>query len=398
MGKAKNLKNRVSSYFLDNLILEKTKVLVSQIHKIKIIIVESELESLLLEAFYIKKWKPRYNRRLTDGKSYPLIRVTIKDTYPKVLVARRNEDKNSLYFGPYPSSKDVRMVLKLLRRIFPFQNVLHHPKRSCLYYHLQLCPCPEVFDSKILRKIYRRNIKHVIQFLEGKTKQVIKELEKERDTASKNEDFEEAEALQKQINAIVYITSPIHKPFEYELNPNLAIDLRTKELNDLKRHLKGVNIKVTELNRIECFDISNISGKFSVGSMVVFTNGEKDNSQYRRFRIRKTTGIPNDFAAMQEVLQRRLKHPEWQSPDLIIVDGGKGQISATQKALKETNMNIPLVGLAKREEIIITSDFKEIKLPKDSEALHLIMRIRDEAHRFAITYHKKLRYRSFLNP
>lgn len=398
MGKAKNLKNRVSSYFVDSLLLEKTRVLVSQIHAIKITVVESELESLLLEAFYIKKFTPRYNLRLTDGKSYPLIRITIKDIYPKILIARRFEDKSSLYFGPYPSSKDVRMVLKLLRRIFPFQNVLHHPKRPCLYYHLGLCPCPEVFNSLELKTHYKKSIRHIIQFLEGKTKQVIKELEKERDLASKNENFEDAQTIQKQINAIAYITSPTHKPFEYELNPNLTSDLREKELYDLRLHLKGVNVNIQRLIRIECFDISNISGKYSVGSMVVFTNGEKDSSQYRRFRIKKTTGIPNDFAAMQEVLARRLKHLEWELPDLLIVDGGKGQISSAQKALKDLNINIPLIGLAKREEIIITSDFKEIKLPRNSESLHLVQRIRDEAHRFAITYHKKLRARSFLHP
>src|SRR6185437_13439039 len=149
-------------------------------------------ESLLLEAFYIKKYEPRYNIRMTDGKSYPLIRVTIKDDYPKVLFARKPDDPQSVYFGPYPDSGSVKMVLKLIRKVFPFQSVLNHPKRICLYHHLGLCPCPPVYDSSEMKKAYRKNIKGIVQILEGQSKKVLKELEKERDTLSKQEKYEEA--------------------------------------------------------------------------------------------------------------------------------------------------------------------------------------------------------------
>lgn len=395
VGKAKNLKNRVASYFTRNsYILPKTRLLVSKIAKIKTILVNSEIESLLLEANYIKKYKPKYNVSLIDGKAYPLIRIIIKDRYPKVLIVRREEDNSkasgSLYFGPFPNTSAMRMVLRTVRRIFPFQSVANHPKRICLYNHLGLCPCPPMFQTEEERKRYKKNIFYLILFLQGQKKKVIKDLEKERKFYSKNEQFEEAKRIQQQINSIHYITSPIHKPFEYETNPNLKDDLRRNELISLKKHFLKAGVSVENLDRIECYDISNIAGTHAVGSMVVFTNGEKDTSSYRKFKIRLTTG-PNDFAMIEEVLGRRLNHGEWEFPKLIIVDGGKGQISSALKALDEQHLSIPLIGLAKREEIIITSDFKEIRLPKDSEALKLVMRIRDEAHRFAITYHRKLR-------
>ncbi|QQG40617.1 MAG: GIY-YIG nuclease family protein [Candidatus Levyibacteriota bacterium] len=384
VGKAKNLKNRVSSYFSKQVSGEKTKALVAKIDKIKIIKVSSELESLLLEAYYIKKYHPPYNIILTDDKNYLLIKIT-KNQRPKVLLARQADDPKSIYFGPFPSSKTVKMVLRRLRKIFPFQSVINHPKRICLFNHLGLCPCPPVFNSPEHKKTYRKNINNLVRFLQGKTQQVINNLKKERGMFSKKEQFEQANAVQKQIDAIIYITSPIRKPIEYEINPNLSEDLRQKELQDLSVHLKIGNIQ-----KIECFDISNTSGTNATGSMAVFNNGEKDPSSYRRFKIRLTSG-PNDFVMMQEVIQRRLKHAEWQFPDLIIVDGGKGQISSALKALKDANIIIPVIGLAKREEVIITQDFREIRLPKSSKALHLVMRIRDEAHRFAITYHRKLR-------
>ena len=158
VGKAKNLKNRVGSYFVVNKLGPKTKILVSQIKKIKTVVVPSEIEALLLEANYIKTYRPKYNIRLTDGKAYPLIRITIKDKCPKVLVTRRIEDNNSLYFGPFPNSEALRLVLRTTRRIFPFQSVMNHPKKHCLYFHLGLCPCPEITKNKD----YKKNIKHLI--------------------------------------------------------------------------------------------------------------------------------------------------------------------------------------------------------------------------------------------
>ncbi len=398
VGKAKQLKNRVSSYFANrNILTGKTKILVEQIKKIKIVIVESELESLLLEANLIKKHQPKYNIKLTDGKAYPLIRITAKQEFPAVLTARKMEDAASLYFGPYPNTKAMRMVLRLLRRIFPFQSVLHHQPKTCLYYHIGLCPCVSALSNEENKRAYKKTITHIIHFLEGKTKKVIKDLEKERNESSKLEHFEKAFGVQKQIDAIEIITHPFHKPFEYETNPNLRTDLRMQEMKELQTILATKNIFIDLPERIECYDISNIQGTNATGSMVVLTNGEIDSSQYRKFKI-QTSG-PNDFAMMAEMLTRRLKHVEWTYPQLFIVDGGKGQISAALEVLKnfyseessQQAKTIPLIGLAKREETIITSDFQEIHLPKSSQALQLVMRIRDEAHRFAVTYHKKLR-------
>jgi excinuclease ABC subunit C len=389
VGKAKNLKKRVASYFSTKDLGEKTRILVSQIHKIKTLGVTSEIESFLLEERLIKKYKPKYNIRLTDGKQYPSIEITVKDIYPKVLFIRKQaKGDGSLYFGPYTSTTSLRTVLKILRRIFPYQNVVNHSNKLCLYYHLGLCPCPAVTKDPN----YKKTIAHIIDFLSGNTKKVITDLENERDTFSKNENFEEASNLQRKIDSIKLITSHVYLPFEYELNPNLRADVIENELDELKMILNQNSVGVSDLKRIECYDISNTSGLNATGSMVVFTNGEKDSSSYRRFKIKKFyNNKPNDFAMMQEVLERRLMHKEWIAPSLIVVDGGKGQISSVKEILEKMNLNIPIIGLAKREETIINSALKEIRLPKSSKSLQLVMRLRDEAHRFAITYHRKLR-------
>ncbi len=395
VGKAINLKKRVRSYFANKKNLgEKTNILVSQIKKIRTIRVESEIESLLLEANLIKKYRPKYNIKLTDGKAYPIIKITVKDTYPRVLIARKTDDPRSLYFGPFPNANSMRLVLKTIRKIFPFQSVLNHPNKLCFYSHLGLCPCPSVTNDKK----YKKTITHIVKFLNGEAKSVVRDLEKERNYFSKKQQFEYALSTQNKIDAIKLVTSKLYKPFEYEKNPNLREDIRNEELNLLMENLIKENVNVTKLNRIECFDISNTSGKDATGSMVVFINGEKESSLYRKFKIHNTyNDRPNDFAMMEEVITRRLKHTEWIFPDLIIVDGGKGQISSAQRALAQANIQIPIIGLAKQKEIIITADFKEIILPQDSKELHLVMRIRDEAHRFAIGYHKKLRAKSAYN-
>ena len=420
VGKANDLKSRVSSYFTSpGQLGEKTKLLVEQIKKIKVTFVETELEALLLEAFYIKQYRPKYNIKLIDGKAYLLIRITMKDAYPKVLLARREDDPQSLYFGPFPNARAVRLVLKIMRRIFPYQSVLNHPNRICLYHHLGLCPCPPVFsNSQEFKNRYRKNIQGIIKMLEGGSKKLMAEFEKERDKLSKEERYEEALVMQQKITALSLVTTPFHKPFEYDVNPNLRIDIRTAELTELMTVLNKNGYDLSSLHRIECYDISNTQGTHATGSMVVFTDGEKDGSEYRRFKIKKD-GKPDDFAMMQEVLKRRFRREDWAMPDLIIVDGGKGQVSSATEVLQDYSLTIPLIGLAKREETIVIPNgdsviarskmtkqsikdrhatlamtekaFTEISLPKSSKALLLLMRIRDEAHRFAITYHKKLR-------
>ncbi len=397
VGKAKQLKNRVSSYFQSPTRLTgKTALLVPQIATIEVYVVESELEALLLEARFIKKYNPKYNIMLKDGKAYVLIRVTKGETYPAVVTARKMDDKKSVYFGPFPSSTAVREVLRTLRRIFPFQSVLHHDRRPCLYHHLGLCPCVSAFPNTL--PAYKKTISHLIKFLGGHTKQVVKDLEKERNVASKQEDFELAAKLQKQIDAIAYVTHPMHQAFEYETNPHLVDDLRTQEMEALQQVLNGHGVPIGLPKRIECYDISNFQSSYPVGSMTVLTNGTIDKSQYRKFKMHSTG--PNDFGMHAEMMQRRLKHDEWPLPDLFVIDGGKGQVSAVREVIEQdprfVGKPLPMIGLAKREETMVTPDLEEIHIPKSSPALQLVMRIRDEAHRFGITFHRKLRSKGFL--
>lgn len=399
VGKAKNLKQRVSSYFSNPQTLTgKTAILVSQVTSIKVTLVESELESLLLEAALIKNHSPKYNIRLTDGKAYPLIRITIASEYPAIVTARRMEDPRSVYFGPFPNAGAMRMVLRSIRKIFPYQSVLNHPKKRCLYHHLGLCPCPPTFTTTEEKKHYKKTLKHIVDFLDRKTKKVMSDLEKEKNISVKEEAFEYAGKLQKQIDAIHIITQPFHQPFEYQTNPHLRGDLRQQEMESLQQILRQHGVDIDLPVRIECYDNSNIQGTSPTSSMVVLTNGEVDTSQYRKFKIRSVKG-PNDFETMKEVLTRRLKHTEWPYPQLIVIDGGKGQVNAAKEVLERegSTFSLPtIIGLAKRYETIVTSDMQEIHLSKHSPALQLIMRIRDEAHRFAITYHRKLRSKKMI--
>jgi len=394
VGKAKNLTNRVSSYFNNKKLLDtKSLLLLEQIESIKFIVVESEIESFLLEANLIKKYNPKYNIKLKDSKTYPWIEVTQGEKFPRVTVTRRNNNKKSLYFGPYPNVGELKLVLKTIRRIFPYITVKNHAKKCCLYFHLGLCMCPMVDETKEKTDTYKKNIRNIIRIFKGySAKNLIKDLEKERNKLSERQEYEKAQKIQKQISAIINTTSANIKTFEYESNPHLVLKLREKELEELKEILNSKRYKIEKLDRIECFDISNTSGKLSTGSMVVFIKGEKNASSYRRFRINPQNTGPNDYSMMKEVLQRRIRHlKEWGIPDLIIVDGGKPQISAALVVLKSRGLNFPVIGLAKKEETVITQDFDQIYIPKDSKALHLLKRLRNEAHRFAISYHRKLR-------
>ncbi len=237
---------------------------------------------------------------------------------------------------------------------------------------------------------------HISQFLDGKSKKVLKDLENERDRESKAEDYEKAARIQAQMDAIRIVINPSYKLFDNGIESEFNNVNSVKEENELIKVLKDTSSEINSIKRIECYDISNISGKYAVGSMTVLANAQKNTSQYRKFKIRYAKDEPNDFAMMEEVLMRRLNHSEWPFPDLLVVDGGKGQVSVALKVLKRKNLEIPLIGLAKREETIITSDLQEIHLPKDSKALLFIMRIRDEAHRFAISYHRTLRSKALI--
>lgn len=396
-------KKASSAYFRDKTTLgPRTQILTTKIASVDHVAVASELEALLLEANFIKRYEPPFNVRWTDGKAYPFIKITIKDTYPAVLQSRRMDDPKALFFGPFPNIGDARRILKWVRRIFPYQSIRNHPKKHCLYYHLGLCPCPPLLDKEDLVK-YRRNIRYLIQFLEGKKDSLLHALEKEMKFAAKNEDFEEAAALKHQIEVIKIITTQTRRPFEYIRNPNLLSDEAIFDLESLSEVLGKHGIEISKLSRIECYDISNTQGKEATGSMVVTTDGLIDKSQYRRFRVR-LKNTPDDVAMHKEVLSRRLKREKWPMPDLIVIDGGTAQVNAARTVLKEVGIPIPVIGLAKRlEEIIIPATEglalrnKSIVLPRNHRGLKLLQRLRDEAHRFALTYHRKLRQKRLLN-
>lgn len=399
VGKAKDLKKRVSSYFSNKALDAKTIKLVGEIRFIDHITVSSEIEAFLLESEMIKKHKPFYNIKLLDDKSYPYIAITKSN--PAVLVVRNTNDKNAYYFGPYTDSGAVKTVLKILRRIFPYQSVKNHPKRKCLYFHLGLCPCVPAIPENL--ENYNKNLARIRKFLRGESKALVKDLVKEQKEFIKTEEFESASEIQKKIEYINHITSENYDPFRYLEQPDYYYQRITEEKKSLEKILSPY-FENLDLKRIECYDISNFQGKQATGSMVVFENGDKSSKDYRRFKIR-TKDTPDDFFMMKEMLSRRFKNDGWQDPDLIVIDGGKGQVSSALATIVFRKKNIPLIGLAKREETIVIPqkqmgqkvEFLEVKLPKDTGGINLLRRIRDEAHRFAITYHRLLRKKKMQN-
>lgn len=396
VGKAKNLKNRLTSYIAMNL-ATKTQAMVNAAKTFSYIQVNSEFEALLLEANLVKKYMPQYNIELRDDKSPLYIGIT-NDTYPRVITLRQSDLK--LYalkyvFGPYIDGGSAKYILKLLRRIIPYA---HHKlgKRPCIYHQIGLCnPCPAQIElttdpevKATLLAQYKRNITLLKRILSGHINEVQKELEKSMHQFSKNEQYEEASQLKRALERLIYVVSP-KAPIEgYIENPLLLNDIYEKELMALSQLLEPF-FGVLELHRIECFDIAHLSGTSPTASMVVFTDATAANSQYRHFRIKKEKQN-NDTESMREVLTRRINHFEdWGTPNLIVVDGGKGQLS---KALEVLPPTIPVVGLAKRYETIVVKvgeTFKEIKVPR-GPALNLMQRMRNEAHRFARRYHHSL--------
>lgn len=402
VGKAINLKRRVSSYF--SLDLEpKTASLMKEANELSYIQVTSELEALLLEARLIRAHMPHYNIAAKDDKHPLYIQIT-KEKFPRIMTIRKTEltkIPNLRIYGPFPSSENVRSVLRMLRKIFPFSD--HKiAKRPCLYSHIGLCdPCPnEISNNQDLKskqiqiKKYKTNIRHIRTILDGKIENVKSDIEKEMQIASKNEDYEKAAALRNKVQSLVYITSP-QMPTDYYIeNPNLYEDMRRKELSQLKNILINCNLSIVNLTRIECFDIAHLSGTGAAASMVVFTDGEADKSNYRHFRIRQGKRS-SDVDSLKEVIARRINHlKDWGIPNLIIVDGGVGQVRAFISILNDKKIEIPVVGIAKHPDRLIVGDNK-IKL--SGNAYHLIARMRDEAHRFARVYHHKLLSKSLIN-
>lgn len=386
IGKATSLRQRVRSYFQATHNDYKTPLLVENIYDLRTVDASSSVEALFLEAEFIKRHKPLYNVREKDDKNFIFIRVATKEDFPSISIVRRPADDKSRYFGPFVASYQVKEALRYLRKIFPYYTKPQRQYSSRLEYQIGTVPHPATS-----RQQYNYNIRKLILIFEGKTGKLIAQLEKEMKAQSKIKNFEQAAETRNQYLAIKGLSTKISIGDDdtYDIQLDQALSQLASTLK-LQKNPK----------RIECYDISNFSGLDAVSSMIVFTDGLPDQKQYRHFKMR--TKGPNDFAMMQETLERRFstRNSNWPRPDLIIVDGGKGQLTSASEILKKLDLDIPICGLAKRYETIVVLDtnnkdsnrnFLEHNFEARSAVLHLVQRIRDEAHRFAISYHRTTR-------
>jgi excinuclease ABC subunit C len=408
VGKAAILRNRVRQYFQKSRVRDpKTDALVAEIKDTDWMVVESEIEALFLEAEMVRRYMPRYNILLRDDKSLTYIRIDYDSDFPTVSTTRRPLDDGARYFGPYLSTLSVRQALKALRRVFPFATRrVSGQKRATLHYHLGLDPGLE--EGRTSLADYRANLRKLMAVIEGKRKTIERQIEKEMKQKAKAQDFEAAAKLRNQLFVLQ--------------NLNKQVIFSDKEFLDIsKDHALGELVDLLGLEkfprRIEGYDISHMQGTDVVASMVVFTNGVSDKGEYRKFKTKKDQN--NDFYNMNETIKRRLSEKNrkaWGVPDLFLIDGGKGQLDAAIRARDEMGCErIPFIGLAKREEQIVlqkgksnvdlhpevmqrlggfsseSADFILINLPHSTNLIKLLQRIRDESHRFAVSYHSVLK-------
>ncbi len=413
VGKAVDLYRRVAQYFAhDDEVDEKTKQLHAQISDVDTIETMSEFEALLLEAKLIRMHKPKYNSISKDDKSPLYIAITLSEILPHIAFLRgrdiegRKWSSRDAIFGPFQSTHVTHMLLKHIRTSIPYCLQKRRDGKPCFYTHIGLCsPCPSVIEklSPGSRKTthikeYRKNIYGIKNILSGKITEVLHSLEKEMVEIANNQEFEKAQGIKKQTEGLYSLYKKTYNPGLYLSSSQFLTDVGNNEVHALSDLLYKYFPSMRTLGRIECIDISNTSGLYATGSLVVLIDGLIDTSQYRRFKI-QIKHVPNDVYMIGEVLRRRMTHQEWGKPDLIIVDGGKPQVSKAKKVLANMNKDIPVIGLAKKyEEIILIKQdkFITIRLPWSNLALHLIIRIRDEAHRFARSYHRHLRSKNFL--
>jgi len=415
IGKAVNIQERVKNHFQqpgfrEDILLDKTNV-------VGFIKTDTEIEALVLEAKLIKKYQPKFNVMWRDDKNYFFV-VRTNEDFPQVFVTHQIKNKNN-HIGPFVDGKALKQTLKILRKVFPFRSCKHLPKPStraklsagpvphrnkvsgagkpCLWYQLDRCTAPCILGSgagsqlpsaktKIKRET-KANVRSIFEILKGKKNEVLKNLKKEMKAASRNQDFEKASNLRNKIfsleKAISHSSMPIFEDIELENKEKLGKWIKTQK--DLQKLFKT---KKT-FSRIEAFDISNIQGQAATGSMISFFEGEADKNSYRKFKI-KIQAKPNDVAMIKEVIGRRLNHKEWPYPDLILVDGGISQFNAAKAVIK--SKNILITSLAKAENKLFIKKGKMIFLKTLSRKIfNLMLQLRDEAHRFAIAYHKKLR-------
>ncbi|MSR84979.1 hypothetical protein EXS71_00860 [Candidatus Uhrbacteria bacterium] len=380
VGKAVSLKRRVAQYFTKPH-GQHIEEMMPYIRRIDFVDTASAIEALILEANLIKHYRPKYNIEQKDNKSFLYLVIT-KEPFPKPVLMRGHDlpddsaKKFKAIFGPYTSGVSLRAALDLVRKIFSWSTCSPGQRRACFYVHLKLCPgvCIGAIDQKAYGKI----IHDLIAFFSGKKDKILEAYKRDMKRAAKEKRFEEAGNLRNKIFALEHI----------------------QDVAVLKREDDGEPINKNIFGRIEGYDISNTSGTSSVASMVVFENGAPAKSEYRKFKIKTVIGS-NDVASLQEVIARRFRHDAWRRPDLLLIDGGLPQVHAVESTLELLNIKIPLVGLAKgaerkRNDLIfgssINAEFRTLCLEHHT----LLEKVRDEAHRFAIMYHRKLRSRSMI--
>jgi excinuclease ABC subunit C len=393
VGKAKALKKRVSSYFTPSRAMTvhpKIRALIGLIHDFDTIEVKSEPEALLLEGKLIKQWKPRYNTDFIDDKRFLLVRVDLAETLPRFRLTRLRKEDRSRYFGPFAHSGLLRKTLAQMRRQFGILLADATPQaRADGSWQLYDDVREELYGTGniVTPEGYRARVDDACAFLEGKSREWLETLRVEMAAAAEKQNFEQAAELRDIVFALEKTLAKTRK-FERD-HPVVAAD--DESLAELGRALSLSPAPRT----MECFDISHISGTYCVASMVHFADGRPDKNNYRRFQIKSFIGN-DDFRAMEEVVGRRYRRLAEEGkpmPDLVVIDGGRGQIASALKAFYALDLTPPaLIGLAKKHETIIFPDERlPLNLPLNSPALHLLQRLRDEAHRFANTYNADLR-------
>jgi excinuclease ABC subunit C len=395
IGKAVNIRDRVKNHFQQPSFRD--NLFISQVSKIGYIKTGSEIEALILEANLIKKHQPKFNVVWRDDKNYFYVGIT-KEAFPQIFITHQPKTQSE-YAGPFVDGKALKETLKFLRKIFPYRSCRFVPKKSCLWYHIDRCPAPCVLKSKImdvpairkkLEKEAQKYASSLFRIIQGKKSEVLKKLKKEMYEASKIKDFEKAGRIRDKISALEKILA----------NAKIFEPQTIKEENQWSRAenvLRKISGSKKEIFRIEAYDISNIQGKEATGSQIAFFEGKPDKNMYRKFRIRMEAR-PNDVAMLKEILSRRFLHKEWGFPDLLLIDGGKAQLNAAIEIKNKVakTKNIPAMSLAKKHnELFVEGKNKPVLLRElPGEVANLILRLRDEAHRFAISYHKKLRSES----
>ncbi len=396
VGKAKTLRRRVSSYFQNKERFHKDLALVENIADFEYVETDSELEAFLLESRLIKDLQPRYNVLLKNNDAYPFIEVTWSEDFPRVRMARRRENPDSRYYGPFVGAGDVRGALALLQRIFRCRscqreidaaNPRHFRQRGCLNFHL--ARCSGVCTGKVPKEEYRKRVAGLCRFLSGGKKDLIEDLRKEMELAARELRFEDAAQLRDQVDSLLTINQ--HPGLDESLAP---LNPRTEPEKGMEALKEALGLDFLP-RRIEGIDIANLMGKEVVGSLVSFTDGAPFKDGYRRYRIRTVDG-QDDFASIAEVVRRRygrMAEEGAEFPDIILIDGGKGQLNAAAAAMAEAGAKPKiLMSLAEKEEIPYLAGRPDpLPLTRRNEGLKLLMHVRDEAHRFAQHYHHILR-------